>query len=66
MGNARGKKVTVVIDHDVWEWMVMQAARKNMTLSQQIRWVLRDGVVHRTELERQYRALAVEESKYGR
>jgi len=66
MARRRGKRVTVTLDHDIWEWAVMEAKRKGMTLSQELRWITRDGVAHRQGLERQYRALAVEEAKYGR
>ena len=62
----RGRKVSVVVDQDVFDWAAKEAHRKGMTLSQELRWLLRDGLVHHLELARQYRALAVEEAKYGR
>jgi len=62
----KAKRVTISIDFDIYEWAVMEAARKKMSLAQELRWTLRDGVAHRKALERQYRALQVEEMKYGR
>lgn len=62
----KSKRVTISIDFDIYEWAVMEAGRKKMSLGQELRWILRDGVAQRKELERQYRALAAEEMKYGR
>jgi hypothetical protein len=60
------KRVTISIDWDIYEWAVMEAARKRMSLAQELRWILRDGVQQRKHLEAQYRAIQVEELKYGR
>jgi len=62
----RSKRVTVTIDWDIYQWAVMEAARKRMSLAQELRWIMRDGVAKRKELERIYRALETEEAKYGR
>lgn len=62
----KSKRVTISIDWDIYEWAVMEAARKKISLAQELRWILRDGTAHRKNLEAQYRGLALEELKYGR
>jgi hypothetical protein len=62
----KAKRVTITIDWDIYEWAVMEAARKKMSLAQELRWILRDGTAHRQHLEAQYRALETEALKYGR
>lgn len=62
----RGKRVTITLDQDIYEWAFYEAKRKKMSLSQELRWITRDGVAHRMDLERQYRAIEVEAAKYGR
>jgi len=62
----KNKRVTITIDWDIYQWAVMEAARKKMSLAQELRWIMRDGVAHRVHQEAQYRALAAEELKYGR
>ena len=62
----KSKRVTVSIDWDIYEWAVMEAARKRMSLAQELRWILRDGTTYRQHREAEHRALAAEELKYGR
>lgn len=62
----KSKRVTLTIDWDIYEWAVMEAARKQMSLAQELRWILRDGTAHRQHLEAQYRALEAETLRYGR
>jgi len=61
----RNKRVTVTIDADVYDYLRSQAGRRGLTMAQTLRWIMRDGVVHRMDLDRQYRALEVEAKKYG-
>lgn len=62
----RSKRFSVTVDQDVYDYIAGLAGRRGMTVAQTVRWIMRDGMFHRMELERQYRALVVEEAKYGR
>jgi hypothetical protein len=62
---ARSRRITFSIDADIYDYAVERAARRQITLAEQIRWITRDGVAHRLQLEHEYRRLAAEESKHG-
>lgn len=62
----RSKRFSITCDQDVYDFITATAGRRGLSRAQAVRWLLRDGMAHRMELERQYRGLAVEEAKYGR
>ena len=55
---ARSERVTFSIDADILEYARERAKRRKISLGEQLRWITRDGVAHRLQLERQYRELA--------
>jgi len=62
----KSKRLSITVDHDVYTYLESLAGRRGLTMAQCVRWIMRDGMVHRMELDRQYRALAVDEVRYGR
>jgi hypothetical protein len=50
------KNITITLDSDTAEWIRMQAAAKNMSVSRLVGELLRDRRAHSSEYERAMRA----------
>lgn len=52
---AKRTRVSISIDADLLEFAQRRAAIRKISVAEQLRWTLRDGMFHRQELERQYK-----------